>query len=78
MSLTELELVLLVSVAILVGINYSLSRVLKLHRQAHAIVMYAINDVADKKAAFYRKADGSIGCKPTNSTENPHETSEQT
>ena len=78
MTFTDLELVLLSAVIILVAINYSLNKLLKVHREAHVVIMSCINGAADKKAVFYRHADGTIGCKPTNSLEKPHETSQQT
>jgi hypothetical protein len=78
MTFTDLELVLMSAVIILVAINHSLNKLLKVHREAHAIIMSCINGVADKKAVFARRADGTIGCKPINSLEKSHGTSQQT
>jgi hypothetical protein len=78
MTFTDLELVLMASVVVLIVINYSLNKVLNVHRQAHVVIMSCINGVADNKAVFTRGADGTISCKLINSTENSNGTSQQT
>lgn len=70
MTFTELELVLLCSCAFILFLNYQLNKLLNTHREAHAVLMTCINGVADKKAVFYRDADGNISCKRIHSLEN--------
>ena len=78
MTSTELELVLLCALIILLAFHYSQRKLIEPHREAYYWIMKALNDAADKRVSIYRKADGVIGLKPTNSTENSNETSEQT
>lgn len=77
MTFSDLEVVLMVALAVVVYFNNRLSKRLDIHREAHAVILHTIGVVADNKARFYRNKDGSIGCKSTNSPEKSHETSQQ-
>lgn len=78
MTFTDLEVILMIALAVVVYFNNRLSAKLLIHREAHAVILTAVGAVADNKAQFYRNKDGSVGCRTTNSQENPHETSQQT
>lgn len=77
MNFTELELVLLCALIILLAFHYAQRKLIEAHRQAYYWLMKALNDAADKRVSIYRKADGAISLKPTNSTENSNATSNQ-
>ncbi len=75
MTFTDLELVLLGAVGAMLFINHKLSKKLDIHREAHAVILHVIKEVADKKARLIRRKDGDIGVEQVNQTEKHNATS---